>query len=363
LKFGINTIATYKPNRIVKFLMMVNILSNNIIFGASMKKTHTIFTLCIILPAILFGQENQLLRDLPKNWRGGANGGVSYLAFELKKNFNQATMDMNSQPNASVSLFTYKRFDKHLEVGVEFEKCYFKGYKDYSANVNWLVYDQLFNNEESKFLKTPVYYNTDISTWYLNINYNFLNIYSWERNFLNMNFFLKAGFGFSLIGVELGYKDSLDYALSNLEKPLFEKGQGRQPKRDAYGTFHAGFGFNYYISSRLSLTVESDFLFVSADYLDGVHNFEVTTNNNGTIKYTRIGVFDTVGEIKLGVSYHFDLYRIRFNKRIANNEQFKNEFFLDKKYNRIIKPSNPYSNEDLEKTLKQRKGKWKKVLK
>jgi hypothetical protein len=328
-----------------------------------MKKPLTILIFTLLFPAILFSQENQILRDIPKNWRAGASGGVSYLAFELKKNFQQATMDMNSLPDASSSFFIYKRFNKHLETGIEFEKCFFNGYKVYSSNVNWLMYDQQFNNENSKFLATPVYYNTDISTWYLNVNYNFLNVYSWKNNFLNINFFLKTGFGFSSIGVELCYKDTLDYARSNLESPLFEKGQGRQPRRDSYGTFHAGFGFNYYLSSRISFSVETDMLFVSADYLDGVHNFEIIKNSNGTINYNRIGVFDTVGELKVGVSYHFNFYRNKQKKSgnwVFNNDQYKNEFFMDKKHNRIIKPKNPYSNEDLMKTLQQRKGKWKK---
>jgi hypothetical protein len=302
----------------------------------------------------------EIQRNLHKNWRIGGIGGVSYLAFELKKNLQQATMDMNSQPNPAYSFFVTKRFNKNIELGIEYEKCFFSGFKNFSGNVNWLVYDQLFNNNDSHFLETPVYYNTDISSWYLNCYFDFLNIYSIKRNFLNINFYFKLGFGVSIVGVEMGYKDVGDYEKSNLEKPLYEKGQGRQPKRDSYSTVHFGTGLNYYISKRLSASIEGVLLFVSADYLDGIHNFEVEKLNDGTTELKRIGVYDTVGEIKVGVSYHFNLYqnkRQRSGRWFKNKEPFVNDFFFDKTHNRVIKVTNPYSNEDTNKSLKRRKSK------
>jgi hypothetical protein len=269
---------------------------------------------------------------------------------------------MNSQPNPAFSFYAAKRFNKNLEAGIEFEKCYFSGYKNYSGNINWLVYDQLFNNINSQFLKTPVYYNTNISSWYLNVYYDFLNLYSLKYNVLNINFFLKGGIGVSLIGVEMGYKDPLDYEKSNLTAPLFEKGQGSHPQRDSYGTFHFGGGFNYYLSKRISFSLEGIFLFVSADYLDGVHNFEVDQLPGGAVQLTRIGVYDAVGEIKAGVSYHFNLYQgksKKVSKWFTDKGDFENEFFFNKRHNKVEKLTNPYTNEEIMKSEKSKKFKIK----
>jgi hypothetical protein len=326
-----------------------------------MKKINLILCFLMFFSSIIWAQQvEEVRRNLHKNWRIGGNTGMSYLAFELKKNFQQATMDMNSIPNPAFSFFVTKRFTKNIEAGIEYEKCYFSGYKNYSSNVNWLVYDQSFNNETSHFLKTPIYYNTNISSWYLNFYYDFLNLYTLKRNFLNINFFLKGGFGFSYIGVEMGYKDPLDYEKSNLPDPLYEKGQGRQPRRDSYSTFHVGAGMNYYLSNRISFSLEGIFLFVNADYLDGVHNFEVTNLPGGTTTITRIGVYDTVGQIKAGVSYHFSLYperRRKSNKWSTNKIPYVNDFFFDKKHNRVLKVTNPYSNEEFMKTERHYKRK------
>jgi hypothetical protein len=173
------------------------------------------------------------------------------------------------------------------------------------------------------------------------LNYSFVNVYSKRYNFLNINLYLKGGAGVSILGVEMGYKDPLDYEKSNLPKPLYEKGKGRQPKKDSYGTVHFGAGLNYFFSPRLSLSIEAMFLFVSADYLDGVHNFEVATLPNGEVAMTRIGVFDTVGQLKVGISYHFNLYD---NSGLGIEKpwgfklaKFENEFYHPKKFNRIRK--------------------------
>jgi hypothetical protein len=315
-----------------------------------MTKPLSILILFTLLPILLFSQGSGLLQYLSKNWKVGGTGGVSYLTCELKKNFDKATMDMISELNVSFTMFLNKRFTKQLEAGIEFEKCYFSGYQNHSEKINWLVYDRYFNNENSTFLKTPVYYTTDISSWYINFCYNFLNVYSWKNNYLNVNLFVKAGVGFSSIGVDMGYKNYGDYALSNLKAPLYQKGHGTNSHRDTYGTSHAGFGFNYYFSDRISVSAEWIFLFVSADYLDGVHNFDVTSNSDGTIKMTRIGVYDAVSEIRAGVCYHFQFPKRRTGHNQAwyqKNDKFRNEFFYSKRFNKVVKPFDPYSVKNL----------------
>jgi hypothetical protein len=303
--------------------------------------------LLFLIPGFLQAQQSELTRNFHKNWRLGGGAGVSYLAFELKKNFSRATMDMNSTPNASFSFFSTKRFTKNFEVGLEYEKCYFSGFKVYSSNVNWLMYDERFNNEKAKFHPYPVYYHTDISSWYLNFHYNYLNFYTLRKNFLNVNLYLKAGIGFSLIGVELGYQDPSHYEITNLPNPLYVKGSGRHPMRDSYATWHMGLGFNYYISNRWSIYTEAILLFVSCDYLDGVHNYDVTKQADGSVDIKRIGVFDTVGQFRFGVSYHFNMPQFRrsfySNKWTLKKNTYQNDFYYDKKHNKVIPPVNPYN--------------------
>jgi hypothetical protein len=307
-----------------------------------MRKISLILCTLLFLPFLLEAQQRvKIGKEFHKNWRIGGIGGVSYLALELKKNFQQATMDMNSRPNAAYTLFLSKRFTSHFEAGLEYEKSYFSGFKNYTSSVNWLVYDPIFNNEKSHFVAAPISYKTNISSFYVNMNYCFLNAYSKRYNLLNINLYLKGGAGISIIGGEMGYNDPLDYEKANLISPLYEKGQGRQPMRDSYGTVHLGMGLNYYFSPRLSLAVEAMFLFVSADYLDGVHNFDVNKLPDGEVVMTRIGVYDTVGQLKMGLSYYFNLYNIDDRNQIKpwgrKDENFENEFYHEKKYNKIKK--------------------------
>jgi hypothetical protein len=116
------------------------------------------------------------------------------------------------------------------------------------------------------------------------------------------------------------------------------------------------------LSDRISFTIEGMLLFVSADYLDGVHNFDVTVVPGGTTQLTRIGVYDTVGEIKAGISYHFNLYqgkRKKDSKWFTDKGDFENEFFFNKRHNKVEKLTNPYTNEEIMKSEKYKKFKIK----
>ena len=306
-----------------------------------MKKSVLIFIFAV-LPVILFAQLEIIKRDLHKNWQIGVMGGVDYLAFELEKNLKEATMDMNSIPNYDFSFFINKRFAKQYLVGVEYKKNYFSGFKDYSGNIVWLNYDVRFNNENARFVPNPVYYSTHISSFYLNFIYYLPNFYSLHQNVLNLNLYLKAGVGFSMVGVELGYRDYADYGRSGLTYPLYGKGMSSTAPRDSYGTWHLGTGLNYYLSERVSLNAEVMLLFVSNDYLDGVHNYKVIP---GTNNIQRIGVTNVVGELKVGVAYHFNLYpgkKFTFPNPWKKAEStFENEYFIDKKYNRVFYNNTP----------------------
>jgi hypothetical protein len=138
------------------------------------EKIISIVALLLFFSLSLFSQNAGLLRDFHKNWKVSAMGGASYLAFELKKDFMRATMDMNSTPNLAFSVTMNKRFNHHFEVGVEYEKSYFSGFKNNSSSVNWLVYDPQFNTDGKKFIPNALYYDTDISSFYLNFLLLFL---------------------------------------------------------------------------------------------------------------------------------------------------------------------------------------------
>ncbi len=293
------------------------------------------------LPFLLPAQIETIIRNLHKNWQIGAMGGADYLAFELHKNFSKATMDMNSLPNYDYSFFINKRFTKDFLLGVEFKKNYFSGFKDYSGNVVWLNHDIRFNNDTAHYVAAPIYYSTHISSFYLNAVYYLPNFYSFRNNLLNLNLYLKAGVGFSMVAVELGYREFADYGRSNLTYPLYGKGMNSKIPMDSYGTWHFGTGLNYYISKRVSVNAEVMFLFVSNDYLDGVQNYRLLSN--GSIE--RIGVINVVGELKIGVAYHFDLYsgrKFEFpNPWKKRESRFENEYYINKKYNRFFYEDTP----------------------
>jgi len=163
-----------------------------------------------------------------------------------------------------------------------------------------------------------------------------------HNNLLNLNLYLKAGFGFSYVSVELGYRDYVDYGRSNLTYPLYGKGGNSGIPADSYGTWHLGTGLNYYLSERVSVNAEVMLLFVSNDYLDGVHNYRVMPATNSI---ERIGVNNVVAELKVGVAYHFNLYpgrKFTFPNPLKKPETtFENEYYINKKYNRVFYNNTP----------------------
>jgi hypothetical protein len=292
------------------------------------------FTLLIVvaLPLILFAQTESFRQNWYKDWRLGTRGGISYLATELKKDLSKTAMDMNVNPTGAFDLYLDKRITNNLEVGIEFEKNFFEAQRTFPDRINWLMYDIRFNNETSKFIAAPVYSKTNLSSWFLNLSYNFVKAHNVRQTPSNLNMYVKAGVGFSSIGVELGYIDPLNYEKSHLPNPIYEKGQGIHSLKDFYASFHFGTGINYYLSPRISINSELMFLIVSNDYLDGVHNYDATKLPDGTTSLNRMEVVSIAGELKVGISYHFNLYK----KSLFNGlwekryEEFTNKFYHQK---------------------------------
>ncbi len=284
--------------------------------------------------------------NIYNNWVFGGSTGISYLAMELKKDLQQATMDMNSLPDIAYSFHLGKRLTRKYELGIEYKKSYFNGYKNYSSNVVWLMHSERFNNDYLNFEPRPIYYNTHLSMWSFEVKYNFLNFYSLQHNFLNSNMYIRAGAGISVIGVEMGYKSLASYEGTNLTHPIYEKGQGGHKHRDSYASYSAGTGLHQQLSHRWAMFIEGTLLFVSCDYLDGVHNYKLITNSDQTVSIKRVGVYDAIGMLRVGVSYSFSLpFAKKEQKELSWKVQKKgyvNEFFYDKKNNRITTTKMPF---------------------
>jgi hypothetical protein len=299
------------------------------IFGASMLNKRSILLVVVLFPLILFAQTDKLKQNWYKGWNFGTMGGVSYFATEIKKDFSKVTMDMNSNPTGAFNFHLDKITKGNFGYGFEFGKNFFSGDKLYPTKINWLLYSSRFNYGNSHFIVHPIYYKTNVSSIFINLNYSFQNVQNANREYLNYNWYIKAGIGFSTIGVDMGYKDPNDYYSSNLPNPLYEKGQGIQSIKDMYASIHFGTGVDYYLSPRISFTAELMALFISNDYLDGIQNFEATIVPGQPTIINRMGVYSLVGELKFGISYHFNWYR----KTVVNSaweqqhEDFNNEFY------------------------------------
>ncbi|MBP7509540.1 MAG: outer membrane beta-barrel protein [Prolixibacteraceae bacterium] len=285
--------------------------------------------LLILFPVMLFSQTGNMKQTWHKDWNFGVLGGMSYFGMEMKKDFSRLSMDMNSNPTATFAFHLDKRFESQFGVGIEFEKNFFSGSKTYPDKIIWLKYDSRFNNEYSSFVAKPIYFKTNVTTFFLNITYNFNNFIDEMRVPSNYNMYIKLGAGLSTIGVELGYKDPLVYEEAKLPNPIYEKGQGIQSIKDVYPSYHAGTGLNYYISPRISLNAEVTFLFVGNDYIDGIHNYEATYLPDDKVAINRQPVYGVVGEIKFGATFHFNLFKRTLYNGLWENkiEEFRNPFY------------------------------------
>lgn len=297
-----------------------------------MNKTSLVLCFLLALPALVFAQSDLIRENWHKNWRLGTLGGFDYLAAEIKKDFSKAEMEVNSAPRGAFSFYLDKRFPHNFEAGIEFEKNYFSAQKTYPNHINWLMYSDRFNNASSKFIPAPIYSKSNTSTWFINLIYNFPNFHSTDKTLRNCNPYVKGGIGFSSIGVETGYIDPSNYEKSGLIDPIYEKGQGIHSFKDMYGALHMGGGVNYYLSLRFSVSCELLFLFITNDYIDGIQNFELTTLPNNSVFLNRMGVFGTITDFKVGISYHFNWFKQIISNGLWNlkYEEFTNKFYHDK---------------------------------
>lgn len=270
----------------------------------------------VILTMLLF--QVQLL--LAQGWRAAENTfetnwnftlqiGRTALLSEVNTNFKGSSNDMNNMSDWGVNFQIAKMLVNQLEVGIEFGHSNYKGYKQFSSNVNWLNLHSDFNNDTKSFKPYPIYYDSDFTSMTFFGKYNFVNFSTWSKGYLKLNMYLKLGVGLALPSVEMGYIDQQHYEETGLEHPIYIKGRYPSPNKDVHNFFSPALGLNYQMTERLFFSAETSLQFVGADNLDGIHNFnnQLTPDvpSNLTPEY-RIRVYDMTAKFLVGVTYYFN---------------------------------------------------------
>lgn len=258
----------------------------------------------------LFGQgwvvdEN----NFETNWNITLQLGRTALLSEVTKDFKGSSNDMNNQSDWGFNLQIAKMVWERLELGVEFGVSNFKGYKNSSANVNWLMLHTAFNNETRDYQPFAIYYDSDVTNYSFYTKYNFINFSTFTQGFLNLNVYIKMGFGFLFPSVIMGYKDLANYEFTGLIHPLYLKGRYPEPKKDTHFIMSPAFGLNYQLSDRIFLSAETSFQLIGADNLDGIHNFNTLLTPDVPDQLTpefRVPVYDLTAKFMIGVTYFFN---------------------------------------------------------
>jgi len=274
-------------------------------------KQKIIFILvALFFSSNLFGQawvsdEN----NFETNWNITFQVGQTALLSEINSDFSGTSNDMNNQSDWGFNLQIAKMVWERFDLGFEFGVSNFKGYKNYSSNVNWLNKHVDFNNDKQDFQPFAIYYDSDVTNFTIYSKYNFINFSSFSKGYIKLNLYLKLGAGLVLPSVEMGYKDLANYEFTGLSHPLYLKGRYPEPTKDAHFIFHPAFGLNYQLSDRIFFSAESSFQFLSADNIDGIHNFNSLLTPDVPDELTpqyRISVKTMTAKFMVGVSYFFN---------------------------------------------------------
>lgn len=258
----------------------------------------------------LFGQ-NWVSDDnnFETNWNFTFQLGQTALLSEINSNFVGTSNDMNNQPDWGYSLQIAKMFWERFDVGLEVGVSNFKGFKNYSNNVNWLNLHTQFNNDEYNFEPYAIYYDSDFTNFTLFTKYNLVNFSNFSQGYFKMNLYFKLGIGLIFPSVEMGYKDLANYEFTGLTHPLYLKGRYPEPEKDSHFIFHPAAGVNYQLSDRVFVSLETSLQFLGADNLDGIHNFNALLRPSVPDKQTpeyRIHVFTMTAKFMVGATYFFN---------------------------------------------------------
>lgn len=262
------------------------------------------------------------------NWNVTFQVGRTALLSEVNIDFSGSSNDMNNMSDWGINLQIAKMVWDGLDIGMEFGVSNYKGFKDNSANVNWLMRHNDFNNENVDYQPYPIYYDSDLTNFTLFVKYNFINFSSWSTGYLKMNIYLKLGIGLAFPSAELGFKDFASYEFTGLTHPLYLKGRYPNTKKDTHNFFSPAFGLNYQLSERLFISAETSFQMIGADNLDGIHNYnrELSPDipDNLTNEY-RIRVYDMTAKFLFGLTYFFN-FDTHKQKRREHMPWFSNRY-------------------------------------
>ena len=243
------------------------------------------------------------------NWNISFQAGRTALLSEIKTDLSSLNNDMNNLSDWGINLQIGKMVWDQIDIGFELGYSTYKGYKNNSANVNWLMLHKQFNNETSNFQPYSIYYDSDLTNLATYVKYNFINFSSWAKGYLRLNVYTKLGIGIAYPSVVMGFSDIASYNFTGLSHPLYAMGSYDEPKRDAYSFFSLAFGVNYQLSDRVFFSAEASFQFIGADNLDGIHNYNKLLTPDVPDHLThnyRIRVYDTTAKIMIGAIYFFN---------------------------------------------------------
>jgi hypothetical protein len=243
------------------------------------------------------------------NWNFTFQYGRTALLSEVTKDFSGSSNDMNNQSDWGFNLQIAKMVWDQVDLGFEFGVSNYKGYKNFSGNVNWLMLHSTFNNTSNDYQPFPIYYDSDVTNFSFYIKYNFINFSTFTRGYLKLNIYSKLAVGLLLPSVEMGFKDKANYEFTGLSHPLYLKGRYPSPQKDSHFIVSPALGLNYQLSERFFLSAETSFQLIGADNIDGIHNFSTELSPDVTNSITpdyRIDVYDLTAKFMVGVTYFFN---------------------------------------------------------
>ncbi|MFA9389398.1 MAG: hypothetical protein ACERKD_06305 [Prolixibacteraceae bacterium] len=325
------------------------------------RKLTTIF-LFIFSSTSLFGQgwlvdEN----TIQTNWNITFQVGRSALLGEVKTDFSGLMSDVNNQSDWAFNLQMAKMVWDSFDLGFEFGISNYKGFKNSTASVNYLMLNHSFNDEDKNFQPYPIYYDSDVTHFLVYAKYNFINFSTFSQSFLKLNLYVKLGFGLLLPSVEMGYKDLSNYNFTGLQHPLYLKGRYPSPQKYAHLIINPpALGMNYQLSDRIFLSAETSYQLNATDYIDGIPNFNKQLTPevpDALLDEYRINVMGLTAKFMLGVTYFFNFdthkqlrlrtlpfyeyryrsYYSRYQKRSSKKQRqqrtpfFKENFKIEKK--------------------------------
>lgn len=313
------------------------------------KILYSSLILLFFLPRLSYAQTwSSKENTFDKNWNFTVQVGRTALLSEVNKDFSGTSNDMNNQSDWGFNLQLAKMLVEHLDVGFEFGISNYKGFKNYSGNVNWLNLHSTFNNSIAHYEPLPIYYDSDVTNFSIYLKYNFANFKAITRGYLNLNLYAKIAAGVLFPSVEMGYKDTANYSLTGLSAPLYLKGRPPRPEKDSHFIVNPAVGLNYQLSDRLLFSAETSFQLIGADNLDGIHNFNKQLTPDipylETTPY-RIPVYDLTAKFMVGLTYYFNIDNHKLTReRMSPWHSIPQQYFFSKyhKAGSKKKPNEPF---------------------